>query len=93
MIGQDAGQCPRIALLFLVYKRFPYPAPVKAAQLRSSSGRRWRNILASVDSSSQLPETLGVLYTGFIIYQLVIQLLQMYCGGQSMYSILALAEW
>jgi hypothetical protein len=40
-----------------------------------------------------LPETLGVLYTGFIIYQLVIQLLQMYCGGQSMYSILALAEW
>ena len=93
MIGQDAGQCPGIALLFLVYKRFPYPAPVEAAQLCSSSGWRWGNILASVDGFSQLSETLRVLYTGFIIYQLVIQLLQMYCCGQSMYLILALAEW
>ena len=68
MIGQYAGQCPRIALLFLVYKRFPYPAPVKAAQLCGSSGWRWGHILASVDGPSQLPEALGVLYTGFIIY-------------------------
>jgi hypothetical protein len=94
VVSQDSSQRPRVAGLFLGHERLPYPAAVEAAEVGRCCGWwRW-DVLTGVDGTGQLPETLGILYTWFIVYQLVVEFCEMYCWfGQSVYFGLAHAEW